>query len=99
MHNEFCICHKAEASRDPVVIKCSLQRAEENFISSLEICKTLKSVVERKDFMEMRARLLLNLGEWVLTLGKGNPLLLLMLTGSICTLALYYKARKIMGTA
>ena len=55
---------QAEMSKDKVQKENALSKAESAFTKSLEVCVSLKKSVAVKDYMEMKCRLLLNLGKF-----------------------------------
>nr|XP_006824749.1 PREDICTED: tonsoku-like protein-like [Saccoglossus kowalevskii] len=53
---------KSDAVIDSSKSQQALQKAQESFIKSLDVCDKLKNTVSEKELQEMRARLFLNLG-------------------------------------
>ena len=48
--------------KDPGKSQEALKKAENAFLHSLEVCQQLRESTSQKEYAEMRARLLLNLG-------------------------------------
>ncbi|XP_064599134.1 tonsoku-like protein [Liolophura sinensis] len=53
---------KSEGVRERPAVNKASQQAEKAFIHSLEVCEKLKGSIKRDEHMQMKARLLLNLG-------------------------------------
>ena len=53
---------QSDAAAGRTAVKQALLRAQEAFVKSLEVCKRLADKVERKEYQQMKARLILNLG-------------------------------------
>ena len=56
--------YQAETLRDRDKSSGALQKAESAFLRSMALCAKLQSNIDIKDYMQMKARLLLNLGEY-----------------------------------
>lgn len=54
---------QAEAMKEPTALQGVLKKGEKAFLKSLECCEKLKGDVPNTEYMEMKARLFLNLGE------------------------------------
>lgn len=57
---------KSEAVRERPAVNKASQQAEKAFIHSLEVCEKLKASIKREEHMQMKARLLLNLGNYAM---------------------------------
>ena len=55
--------YQAESLRDRDEYQNALQSAESAFLKSMAVCVKLQSTIDTKECMQMKARLLLNLGE------------------------------------
>lgn len=55
---------QTDTERDKSMASAASRKAENSFVQSLEICEKLKSKVSNIEFIEMKTRLILNLGEF-----------------------------------
>ncbi|XP_013407621.1 tonsoku-like protein, partial [Lingula anatina] len=54
--------YQAEAIKTPGGAEAVLRKGEDAFMKSLEVCERLKRSIKNEEYMEMKARLFLNLG-------------------------------------